>query len=67
MQNIDGELISSILVAPLYSILLTCYPSLMNTCEDFLVARNLVKEGKFFTTNPSENTPYLIAAWIMNA
>lgn len=30
--------------------------SLLNTCEDFLVYRNLVKRGEFFTTNPGENT-----------
>jgi hypothetical protein len=40
--------------------------SLMNTCEDFLVAKKLVKRGEFFTKNPSEDTPSLIAAWIMN-
>jgi hypothetical protein len=40
--------------------------SLMDTCEDFLVARNLAKRGEFFTANPGENTPYQIAAWIMN-
>ena len=39
----------------------------MDTCEDFLVAKNLAKGGKFFTINPNEITPYLIAAWIMNA
>jgi hypothetical protein len=38
----------------------------MDTCEDFLVARNWAKRGEFFTTNPDKNTPYLIAAWIMN-
>jgi hypothetical protein len=39
----------------------------MDSCEDFLVAKNLVERGEFFATNPGENTPYLIAAWIMNA
>jgi hypothetical protein len=34
----------------------------MDTCENFLVAKNLVKRGEFFTKNPGENTPYLIAA-----
>jgi len=40
----------------------------MNTCESFLVTRKLVKKkDEFFTKNPDENTPHLIAAWIMNA
>ncbi len=38
----------------------------METCEDFLVARGLVRRGEFFTKDPQKNTPYLIAAWIMN-
>ena len=68
MQNIDGKLTGFCFSSPpLYTISLTLLSSLMDTCENFLVARNLVKQGEFFTTNPGENIPHLIAAWIMNA
>ena len=37
----------------------------MDSCENFHIVRGLVHRGTFFTKNSGENTPYLIAAWIM--